>query len=201
MAEISHKQQKEATKIVRSRSPRKKGVISKDQTIQESKKALRDLLERQTREATIAIEAIKRAEEMTNRQRAILEDAEKREQLELLKKSNKSLLLKGLIPMSFRGDRSKMSGDPNIDKRPKAQNKWCTKHQQRQQRENTKRLQVVSCNLSNLKEENKNSLGAKTKALNSNPKATYKVVGTNTTRPHRTDHPVLSCKQTSYALR
>ncbi|MED6108369.1 hypothetical protein PIB30_023135 [Stylosanthes scabra] len=77
---------KEATTIVRSRSPRKKSVISKDQTIQESEKALRDLLERQTREAAIAIEAIKRANEMANRQRAILEEAEKREQLELLKK-------------------------------------------------------------------------------------------------------------------
>ncbi|MED6181960.1 hypothetical protein PIB30_024289 [Stylosanthes scabra] len=64
-----------------------KGVISKDQLIQESEKALRDLLERQTREAAVEIEAIKRAEEMANRHRAILEEAEKRERLELLKKA------------------------------------------------------------------------------------------------------------------
>ncbi|MED6215880.1 hypothetical protein PIB30_002569 [Stylosanthes scabra] len=101
MAEISHNNKGGDDNSEIQITP-EKGVISKDQTIQESEKALRDLLERQTRKVAIAIEAIKRAEEMANRQRVILEEAEKRERLELFKKSNKSLLLKGLISMSFR---------------------------------------------------------------------------------------------------
>ncbi|MED6125133.1 hypothetical protein PIB30_065835 [Stylosanthes scabra] len=54
-----------------------KSVISKNQTIQELEKALRDLLERQTREAAIAIKAMKRAEEMAIRQQAVLKEAKK----------------------------------------------------------------------------------------------------------------------------
>ncbi|MED6155751.1 hypothetical protein PIB30_007987 [Stylosanthes scabra] len=43
------------------------------------------------------------------------------------------------------------------------------------------------------------SPGARVKALKLPQRATHKVVGANTTAPHRIDHPVLSCKEISYA--
>ncbi|MED6180484.1 hypothetical protein PIB30_010699 [Stylosanthes scabra] len=57
-----------------------KGVIPKNQSIQQMETALRELLERQTREAEIATEAMKRAEAMAAKQQALLEEAEKRDQ-------------------------------------------------------------------------------------------------------------------------
>ncbi|MED6150269.1 hypothetical protein PIB30_070814 [Stylosanthes scabra] len=64
----------------------KKGVDQGNQTIQQLEAALRELLERQTREVAIAIEAVRRAEELAKKQQAILDEAEKREkdQLEML---------------------------------------------------------------------------------------------------------------------
>ncbi|MED6217863.1 hypothetical protein PIB30_021504 [Stylosanthes scabra] len=56
-----------------------KGVTPHNQSIQQMKTALRELLERQTREAEIATEAMKRAEAMAARQQALLEEAEKRD--------------------------------------------------------------------------------------------------------------------------
>ncbi|MED6174903.1 hypothetical protein PIB30_073336 [Stylosanthes scabra] len=50
-----------------------------NQTIQQLETALRELLERQTREAAIASEAVKRAEELAKRQQVVLDEAEKRE--------------------------------------------------------------------------------------------------------------------------
>ncbi|MED6168233.1 hypothetical protein PIB30_010014 [Stylosanthes scabra] len=57
-----------------------KGVIPPNQSIQQMETALRELLERQTREAEIATEAMKRAEAMAAEQQALLEKAEKRDQ-------------------------------------------------------------------------------------------------------------------------
>ncbi|MED6201360.1 hypothetical protein PIB30_094182 [Stylosanthes scabra] len=48
-------------------------------TPEKEEAALRELLERQTREAELASEAVKRAEELTRKQQAILYEAEKRE--------------------------------------------------------------------------------------------------------------------------
>ncbi|MED6181663.1 hypothetical protein PIB30_021255 [Stylosanthes scabra] len=56
-----------------------KGVIPPNQSIQQMETALRELLERQTREAEIATEAMKRAEAMATKQQALLEEAEKRD--------------------------------------------------------------------------------------------------------------------------
>ncbi|MED6144817.1 hypothetical protein PIB30_019061 [Stylosanthes scabra] len=50
-------------------------------------------------------------------------------------------------------------------------------------------------NSAQLKGQRTKSPGAKTKALKLPQRATYKVVRTKTTAPHRTDHPVLSCKK------
>ncbi|MED6126348.1 hypothetical protein PIB30_077587 [Stylosanthes scabra] len=52
--------------------------------------ALRELLERQTREAALASEDVRRAEELAKKQQAILDEAEKREKdrLEKLEKLN-----------------------------------------------------------------------------------------------------------------
>ncbi|MED6200576.1 hypothetical protein PIB30_086564 [Stylosanthes scabra] len=57
-----------------------KGIIPPNQHIQQLETALRERLERQTCEAEIASEAIKRAEAMAARQQALLEEAEKRDQ-------------------------------------------------------------------------------------------------------------------------
>ncbi|MED6152206.1 hypothetical protein PIB30_089660 [Stylosanthes scabra] len=57
-----------------------KGVIPSNENIQQMETALRELLERQTRDAEIAAEAMKRAEAMAARQQASLDEAEKRDQ-------------------------------------------------------------------------------------------------------------------------
>ncbi|MED6144776.1 hypothetical protein PIB30_018624 [Stylosanthes scabra] len=57
-----------------------KGIIPSDQNIQQMEIALRELLERQTRDLKIAAEAMKRAEAMAAKQQALLEEAEKRDQ-------------------------------------------------------------------------------------------------------------------------
>ncbi|MED6138433.1 hypothetical protein PIB30_074182 [Stylosanthes scabra] len=57
-----------------------KGMIPQNQNIQQMEAALKELFERQTQEAEIASEAMKRAEAMAARQQALLEEAEKREQ-------------------------------------------------------------------------------------------------------------------------
>ncbi|MED6219596.1 hypothetical protein PIB30_037214 [Stylosanthes scabra] len=57
-----------------------KGIIPSNQSIQQIKTALRELLKRQTREAEIATEAMKRAEAMATNQQTLLEEAEKRDQ-------------------------------------------------------------------------------------------------------------------------
>ncbi|MED6148807.1 hypothetical protein PIB30_056434 [Stylosanthes scabra] len=54
-------------------------MIPKNQTIQELEAALKDLLERQTREAAIPTEAMKRAEAMASKKQALLKETEKRE--------------------------------------------------------------------------------------------------------------------------
>ncbi|MED6111240.1 hypothetical protein PIB30_050793 [Stylosanthes scabra] len=56
-----------------------KEVDQRNHTIQQLEAALRELLERQTREAALASEAVKRAEELAKKQQAILDEAEKRE--------------------------------------------------------------------------------------------------------------------------
>ncbi|MED6212071.1 hypothetical protein PIB30_079716 [Stylosanthes scabra] len=67
-----------------------KEVDKRNHIIQQLEAALRELLERQTREAALASEVVKRAEELAKRQQAILDEAEKREKdrLEKLKKLN-----------------------------------------------------------------------------------------------------------------
>ncbi|MED6224179.1 hypothetical protein PIB30_081418 [Stylosanthes scabra] len=62
-----------------------KEVDQRNQTIQQLEAALRELLERQTREAALASEAVKRAEELAKRQKVILDEAEKREKDRLKK--------------------------------------------------------------------------------------------------------------------
>ncbi|MED6195208.1 hypothetical protein PIB30_035818 [Stylosanthes scabra] len=57
-----------------------KGMIPQNKNIQQMEAALKELFERQTREAEIAFEAMKRAEAMATRQQALLEEAEKRDQ-------------------------------------------------------------------------------------------------------------------------
>ncbi|MED6205544.1 hypothetical protein PIB30_018531, partial [Stylosanthes scabra] len=57
-----------------------KGIIPSDQNIQQLEAALRELLERQTRDAEVAAEAMKRVEAMAAKQQALLEEAEKRDQ-------------------------------------------------------------------------------------------------------------------------
>ncbi|MED6223139.1 hypothetical protein PIB30_071093 [Stylosanthes scabra] len=57
-----------------------KGIIHPNQHIQRMETALRELLERQTREVEIVSEAMKRAKVMAGRQQALLEEAEKRDQ-------------------------------------------------------------------------------------------------------------------------
>ncbi|MED6136596.1 hypothetical protein PIB30_057521, partial [Stylosanthes scabra] len=56
-----------------------KEIDQRNNTVHQLEAALRELLERQTRKAALASEAIKRAEELARRQQAILEEAEKRE--------------------------------------------------------------------------------------------------------------------------
>ncbi|MED6163909.1 hypothetical protein PIB30_084669 [Stylosanthes scabra] len=56
-----------------------KGVIPSYQNIQQLEAALRELLERQTRDAEVAAEAMKRAEAMAAKQQALQEEAEKRD--------------------------------------------------------------------------------------------------------------------------
>ncbi|MED6123132.1 hypothetical protein PIB30_046391 [Stylosanthes scabra] len=56
-----------------------KEVDQRDQTVRQLEAPLRELLERQTREAAIASKAVKRAEEIARKQQAILDEAEKRE--------------------------------------------------------------------------------------------------------------------------
>ncbi|MED6186436.1 hypothetical protein PIB30_066709 [Stylosanthes scabra] len=55
----------------------KKEIDQRDQTIQQLEAALRELLEKQTREAAIATEAVKREEALARKQHAILDEAEK----------------------------------------------------------------------------------------------------------------------------
>ncbi|MED6187404.1 hypothetical protein PIB30_076126, partial [Stylosanthes scabra] len=50
-----------------------KGMIRQNQNIQQMEAPLRELFERQTREAEIAFEAMKRAEAMAARQQALLD--------------------------------------------------------------------------------------------------------------------------------
>ncbi|MED6112685.1 hypothetical protein PIB30_063817 [Stylosanthes scabra] len=57
-----------------------KGIIPSNQNVQQLEAALRELLERQTRDAEVAAEAMKRAEAMAAKQQALLEEAEKRDQ-------------------------------------------------------------------------------------------------------------------------
>ncbi|MED6111392.1 hypothetical protein PIB30_051968, partial [Stylosanthes scabra] len=68
-----------------------KEVDQRNNTVHQLEAALRELLERQTRETTLASEAVKRAEELARRQQAILEEAEKRERdrLAILKEAEK----------------------------------------------------------------------------------------------------------------
>ncbi|MED6165842.1 hypothetical protein PIB30_103510, partial [Stylosanthes scabra] len=68
----------------------KKQVDQRNQTIQQLETALRELLERQTREAVIALEAVKRAEELAKKQQTILDEAERREKDRLEKLNNKT---------------------------------------------------------------------------------------------------------------
>ncbi|MED6136041.1 hypothetical protein PIB30_052303 [Stylosanthes scabra] len=56
-----------------------KEVDQRNQTIQQLEAALRELLERQSREAAIASEVVKRANELAKRQQAVLDEAERRE--------------------------------------------------------------------------------------------------------------------------
>ncbi|MED6187782.1 hypothetical protein PIB30_079762 [Stylosanthes scabra] len=56
-----------------------KEVDQRDQTVRQLEAALRELLERQTREAANASEAVKRAEELARKQQAILDEAERKE--------------------------------------------------------------------------------------------------------------------------
>ncbi|MED6172228.1 hypothetical protein PIB30_048081 [Stylosanthes scabra] len=67
-----------------------KEIDQRNNTIQQLEAALRELLERQTREAALASEAVKRVEELAQKQQAILDEAEKREKdrLEKLEKLN-----------------------------------------------------------------------------------------------------------------
>ncbi|MED6175208.1 hypothetical protein PIB30_076262, partial [Stylosanthes scabra] len=67
-----------------------KEIDQRNNTIQQLEAALRELLERQTRETALASEAVKRAEELAQKQQAILDEAEKREKdrLEKLEKVN-----------------------------------------------------------------------------------------------------------------
>ncbi|MED6127150.1 hypothetical protein PIB30_085353 [Stylosanthes scabra] len=67
-----------------------KEVDQRNQTIQQLEAALRELLERQTREAAIASEAVKRAEELANKQQAILDEAKRREKDKLEKLNNRT---------------------------------------------------------------------------------------------------------------
>ncbi|MED6147750.1 hypothetical protein PIB30_046618 [Stylosanthes scabra] len=67
-----------------------KEVDQRNQTIQQLEVALRELLERQTREAAIASGAVKRAEELAKKQQAILDEAERREKYRLEKLNNKT---------------------------------------------------------------------------------------------------------------
>ncbi|MED6121409.1 hypothetical protein PIB30_029896 [Stylosanthes scabra] len=57
-----------------------KGIIPSGQNVQQLEAALRELLERQTRDAEVAAEAMKRAEAMAVKQQALLEEAERRDQ-------------------------------------------------------------------------------------------------------------------------
>ncbi|MED6209374.1 hypothetical protein PIB30_054029 [Stylosanthes scabra] len=70
--------------------PRRREIDQRNNTIQQLEAALRELLERQTREAALASEAVRRAEELARKQQAILDEAEKREKdrLEKLEKLN-----------------------------------------------------------------------------------------------------------------
>ncbi|MED6225553.1 hypothetical protein PIB30_094698 [Stylosanthes scabra] len=53
-----------------------KEVDQRNQTIRQLETTLRELLERQTREAAIASEAMKRVEELTKKQQAVLDEVE-----------------------------------------------------------------------------------------------------------------------------
>ncbi|MED6106737.1 hypothetical protein PIB30_007398 [Stylosanthes scabra] len=57
-----------------------KGIIPSGQNVQQLEAALRELLERQTRDAEVAAEAMKMVEAMSAKQQALLEEAEKRDQ-------------------------------------------------------------------------------------------------------------------------
>ncbi|MED6224584.1 hypothetical protein PIB30_085466, partial [Stylosanthes scabra] len=67
-----------------------KEVDQRNHTIQQLEAVLRELLERQTREAALASEAVKRAEELAKRHQTILDEVEKREKdrLEKLERLN-----------------------------------------------------------------------------------------------------------------
>ncbi|MED6194589.1 hypothetical protein PIB30_029967 [Stylosanthes scabra] len=57
-----------------------KGMNPQNPNVERIEASLKELLERQTREAAIASEAMKRAEAMADRQQVLLEEAERREQ-------------------------------------------------------------------------------------------------------------------------
>ncbi|MED6152848.1 hypothetical protein PIB30_096003, partial [Stylosanthes scabra] len=67
-----------------------KEIDQRNQTIQQIEAALRELLERQTPEAAIASEDVKRAEELAKKQQAILDESEKREKDRLEKLNSKT---------------------------------------------------------------------------------------------------------------
>ncbi|MED6128553.1 hypothetical protein PIB30_099029, partial [Stylosanthes scabra] len=73
------------------------GIDQGNQTIQQLEAALRELLERQTREAAIATEVVKRQEELAKKQQAILDEAEKREK-------DQSEKLNGKVPIPVDDD-------------------------------------------------------------------------------------------------
>ncbi|MED6188801.1 hypothetical protein PIB30_089340, partial [Stylosanthes scabra] len=74
-----------------------KEIDQRNKTIQQLEASLRELLERQTREAAIATEAVKRAKELVRKQQAILDEVEKREK-------NRSKKLNSKIPIPVDND-------------------------------------------------------------------------------------------------
>ncbi|MED6185997.1 hypothetical protein PIB30_062505, partial [Stylosanthes scabra] len=74
-----------------------KRIDQGQQTIQQLEAALRELLERQIREAAIATEAVRRAKELAKKQQAILDEAEKRDK-------DRSERLNGKIPIPVDDD-------------------------------------------------------------------------------------------------
>ncbi|MED6148489.1 hypothetical protein PIB30_053674 [Stylosanthes scabra] len=74
-----------------------KGIDQGNQTTHQLEAALRELLERQTREAAIATEEVRREKELAKKQQAILDEAEKREK-------DQSEKLNGKVPIPVDDD-------------------------------------------------------------------------------------------------